>query len=147
MSVIIGEGRGASVRPQKFLLNEEFMATACAKLKDLVVLNGASVSNIWLAREVYEDAVRVLMTCESADVATFTLEVTDDAEPSAAGSWKTYQELNGAVLADFVIPNVATKAWALPQGALASTGIRLKASGNVTADRTYGASKQYNIAI
>lgn len=123
------------------------MAYAVAKLKDLVVPNGTAVSNFWVAGEVYEDAVNVLMTCESADVATFTLEVTDDAVPTAGGTWKTYQELNGAVLADFVVPNVATKAWKVPQGALASTGLRLRASGNVTADRTYGGSKQYLISI
>lgn len=123
------------------------MSTACAKLKDLIVPNGTAVSNFWVAAEVYEDAVNILMTCESADVATFTLEVTDDAVPSAGGSWKTYQELNGAVLANFVIPNTATVAWKIPQGALASTGMRLRASGNVTADRTYGASKQYLISV
>lgn len=121
------------------------MAKACAKLKDLVVPNGTSVSNIWLAREVYEDAESVLMTCESADAATFTLEVTDDAEPSIGGTWRTFQILNGATLANFVVPNTATVAWGLPKDALGATGIRLKASGNVTADRTYGASKQYNI--
>lgn len=122
------------------------MATrATAKLKDLVILNGAAVSNFWRADEVYADADNIMITRESAvdGALTFTLEVTDDAVPSAAGTWSTYQILNGAALADFAVPTVAAKAFAVPMGALAATGIRIRASGNVTADRTFGASKQY----
>jgi len=121
------------------------MANACARVLDLLVPNGTSVSNILIAREAYEDAINLTLSCKSADAATFTLEVTDDAVPSAGGSWRTYQILNGAVLADYPVTNVATKAQTIPQGALASTGLRLKASGNVTADRTYGVAKQYAI--
>lgn len=118
---------------------------ACAKLKDLVIPNGTNVSNIWLAKEVYEDALSVLLTGESVTDAgiTYTVEVTDDANPVAGSTWSTYQILNGAALANFVPTPTNGSGFNLPQGALASTGIRIKASGNVTADRTFGASKQY----
>lgn len=123
------------------------MARACAKLKDLVIPNGAAVSNIILAREVYEDADVLLLTGEAvADGAlTYTIDVTDDIEPSAGGVWRTFQIVNGAALADWPAPNVNTKAAAIPRDALASTGLRVHASGNVTADRTFGLSKQYLI--
>lgn len=123
------------------------MARACAKLKDLVIPNGAAVSNIWTAREVYEDADQVILTSETAvdGALTYTLEVTDDANPVTGSAWSTYQILNGAALADFALPTVINKACAIPVGALGATGMRIKASGNVTADRTFGASKQHLI--
>lgn len=123
------------------------MSYAVAKLKDLVIPNGTSVSNILLAREVYEDAIRMLVTGEAvADgVITYTLDVTDDSEPTAGGVWRTLQILNGAVLADFPLPNVNTKTCGLPIEALASTGMRVHSSAPVTADRTFGAAKQYLI--
>lgn len=122
------------------------MATrATAKLVDLVIANGGTTSNFWRADEVYADADNILITRETAvdGALTFTLEVTDDAIPSAAGTWSTYQILNGAALADFAVPTVAAKAFAVPMGALAATGIRIKASGVVTGAKTFGASKQY----
>jgi hypothetical protein len=123
------------------------MSYAVAKLKDLVIPNGTSVSNILLAREAYEDAIRMLVTGEAvADGAiTYTLDVTDDAEPTAGGVWRTLQILNGAALADFPLPNANTKTCALPIEALASTGMRAHSSAPVTADRTFGSAKQYLI--
>jgi len=115
------------------------------KLADLVIPNGQALSNIWTAREVYGDAEVVGVTSETAvdGALTYTVDVTDDVTPSAAGTWSTLQILNGAVLADFQLPTVIGKACRLPLEALAFTGIRIHASGNVTATRTFGASKQY----
>lgn len=125
------------------------MASATSKVKDFVILNGTAVSNIILANEGYEDAIRLLITSETAvdGALTYTVDVTDDAIPTAGGSWKTLQILNGAALADFPLPTTNTKACGLPIEALASTGLRVHASGNVTADRTFGLSKQYLISV
>lgn len=114
--------------------------TAVAKLKDLVVPNGTNVSNILKAREIYEDAITVGLTGENVTdgALTYTVEVTDDLEPAAGGVWSTLQEAG----ADYA-PPLQGKAKRLPLEALAYTGIRIKSSGNVTADRTFGASKQY----
>jgi len=120
-------------------------ARSSVKLADLVIPSGTSVSNIWTAREVYGDAERVLLAGEDVvdGVITYTVEVTDDITPAASGTWRTFQILNGATLADFVPSNLNTKAFGLPQDALAATGIRIKSSANVTANRIFGASKQY----
>lgn len=119
--------------------------TATGKIGDLVVLNGGTTSNVITAAGGYEDAENILAeNIDLADAATFTLEVTSDADPLAAGAvFRTFQILNGAVLADFVPPNNATKAYLLPWGVAAATGIRLKASVAVSANRTLRLSKQY----
>ena len=118
--------------------------TAVSKVGDFLIANGTSVSNIIIAAGGYEDAENLLVTSiDMADVATFTLEVTSDPNPAAGSIWRTFQVLNGAVLADFVIPNTSTKGYLLPWGVAAATGMRVKASGNVTADRTLRLSKQY----
>ena len=119
------------------------MSTASNKLADLVIPNGTNVSNIWKAREVYEDANEVLLLAVNVTdgAITYTVEVTDDFEPTAGGFWSTLQEAG----ADFA-PPLAGKSKALPRVALGSTGIRIKSSANVTADRTWGASKQYGAA-
>jgi len=124
-------------------LGERLMSTASNKLANLVIPSGTNVSNIWKAREVYEDAVSVFLTGENVTdgVITYTVEVTDDFEPSASGTWSTLQDAG----ADYA-PALQGKAKALPQVALAATGIRIKSSANVTADRTWGATKQYGAA-
>lgn len=113
---------------------------ATVKLANLVVPTGTNVSNIWKSREIYDDAIFVLLTGENPTdgVITYTVEVTDDLEPSAAGTWSTLVDAG----ADFA-PPLQGKAKALPLHALAATGIRIKSSANVTADRIFGASKQY----
>ncbi len=120
--------------------------TAVAKIGDFVIPNGAAVSNIIAAREGYEDAENIIAeSIDMGDVATFTLETTSDADPLAATgvTWRTFQILNGATLADFVIPNNATKSYLLPWGVASATGLRIKASGNVTAIRTLRLSKLF----
>jgi hypothetical protein len=114
--------------------------TATVKLTDFVIPNGTSISNILPARSSYEDAQLILLTGENvADGAiTYTLEVTDDPEPSVASAWFTLQDTGG----DFV-PPLQGKAKAAPLAALSATGLRIKSSANVTASRTFGASKQY----
>jgi len=77
-------------------------------------------------------------------VLTYTLEVSTDADPTAAGAtFRTFQILNGAVLADFVLCNVDTKGYLLPWGVASFTGLRIRASAAVTAIRTLRLSKQY----
>lgn len=121
---------------------------ATSKIGDLVVPNGTSVSNVLPATIGYEDAVNIMLHAITvADGAiTYTLEVCGDADPLAAGAvFRTLQILNGAVLADLAIPNTDTKSMILPYGTSAATGIRIKASGNVTANRTFRLSKQYQL--
>jgi len=119
--------------------------TAVAKIGDLVVPNGQSVSNVIAAAGGYEDAENIIAeNIDMADATTFTLETTSDADPLAATAvFRTFQILNGAALADFVIPNNATKSYLLPWGLAASTGIRIKALVAVSAARTVRLSKQY----
>lgn len=116
------------------------MALATAKCPDLKIPNGTSVSNIWKAREVYEDAedLQLMADVVTDGALTYTVEITSDFEPTAAGFWVTLQDAG----ADFA-PPVAGKAKKLPTEALSATGIRIKASGNVTADRNWRAAKQY----
>lgn len=118
--------------------------TANAKVGDFLIASGTSVSNIITAREGYEDAYFLGVTSiDMGDAATFTLEVTSDPNPVAGSVWRTFQILNGATLADFVIPNTSTKGYGLPREVVSFTGLRIKASGNVSADRTLRLSKQY----
>lgn len=121
------------------------MARSSVKLKDLVIPNGAAVSNILKASDAYGDAEHVMLTCENVNdgAITYSVDVTDDPEPSATGTWRTFQVFVGASPNDLALPNANTKAVTLPEGILAATGFRIHASGNVTADRTFGASKQY----
>lgn len=113
------------------------------KLQDLVIPSGTNVSNIWKAREVYDDAENVLLTAENvADgVITYTIETTDDPEPSTSSAWSTLQDAG----ASFNPGNTNGRSLLLPRHALAATGIRVKSSANVTANRTWGASKQYRV--
>ena len=119
--------------------------TAVAKIGDLVIPNGQTVSNIITAAGGYEDAENIIAeNIDMADATTFTLETTSDADPLAAGAtFRTFQILNGATLADFVIPNNATKSYLLPWGLASATGIRIKAVVGVSANRTLRLSKQF----
>lgn len=118
--------------------------SAVAKVADFVIGIGTAVSNIITAAGGYEDAENLIVTSiDMADAATFTLEVTTDAVADVNATWRTFQVLNGAVLADFVIPNTSTKGYLLPWGVASATGLRVKASGNVSANRTLRLSKQY----
>lgn len=116
------------------------MALAQAKMPDLKIPNGTNVSNIWKARELYEDAedLELLADVVTDGAITYTVEITSDFEPTAAGFWATLQDAG----ADFA-PPLAGKAKKLPTEALAASGIRIKASAPVTADRNWRAAKQY----
>lgn len=119
--------------------------TAVAKIGDFVIPNGTAVSNVIAAAGGYEDAENIIAeSIDMADATTFTLETTSDADPLAAGAvFRTFQILNGAALADFVVPNNATKSYLLPWGVASCTGMRIKALVNVSANRTLRLSKQY----
>lgn len=116
------------------------MFTATAKLVNLVIPNTTNVSNIIKAITAYEDAQILMLTGENVTdgAITYTVEVTDDFEPSAGGTWSTLQDAGVDV-----VPPLQGKAKSLPFSALGATGFRLKSSAPVTADRTWGASKQY----
>jgi hypothetical protein len=116
------------------------MALNAAKLPDLIIPSGTNVSNIWKAREIYEDAEDIELLADSVvdGVITYTLEITNDFEPSAGGFWATLQD----AAAD-VAPPLTGKSKALPREALSATGIRVKSSANVTANRNWRASKRY----
>jgi len=120
------------------------MSSGTVKLQDLLILNTAVVSNIWTARGVYEDAEDVILTGENVTdgVLTYTLEVTDDLDPTAASPWSTLQDAG----ADFV-PPLQGKSKAIPRAALAATGIRARISAAATANRNFGASKRYVAAV
>jgi len=113
---------------------------AVARLKPLTVPNGTNVSNVWLAREVYDDAEEVMLYGPAAlDALTFTIEVSFNPE-AAAPTWVTLQD--GSPAADVTAP-AATKARSYASGLISAVGVRIKASGNVAADRVFDASKQY----
>lgn len=121
---------------------------ATSKIGDLVIPNGTAVSNILPANVGYEDAVNIMIHAINATdgALTYTLDVCGDADPLSAGAvFRTLQVLNGAVLADFPVPNVSTKSAILPWGTAGATGFRVRASANVAADRTFRLSKQYQL--
>lgn len=116
------------------------MPLRTVKVADLVIPNGSNISNIFTAREVYEDAEQLVATGENVTdgALTYTWEGTDDAAPTAGGTWSTLVDA-GADAA----PALQGKAKLLPYQGLALTGLRIKSSSNVTANRTWGSSKQY----
>ncbi len=112
------------------------------RIQDLMIPSGTNISNIWKSREVYDDAEDVELLADSVTdgVITYTVEITSDNDPSAAGFWSTLQD----AAAD-VSPPLAGKTKALPKAALAATGIRIKSSANVTANRNWRAVKHYRV--
>lgn len=120
-------------------------ASATNKVVDLVIPSGQSVSNILPASLAYGDAINMILhAIDAADAAiTYTLEVTGDFEPATGSAWRTFQVYVGGTPTTIVVPNVNTVAVLLPYGVAAATGLRIKASANVTANRTFRLSKDY----
>jgi|SRR6266496_1259191 len=119
------------------------MATlAVAKCPALTIPNTGTTSNVWKAREVYDDAEEICLHAPAAlDALTFTIEVTDDPDVQTP-VWRTLQD--GSPPAD-VAPSAAGKSRAYSTGLISAGGVRLKASGAVAADRTWAATKQYRM--
>jgi len=110
------------------------------KLKELRILSGTAVSNVIRAREQYEDASIIALFGDDVTdgVITYTLEVTNDAEPAAP----TFYTLQIGDPAADAVPPLQDKAKVFVE-LCAVAGFRIKASANVTADRFWQATKQY----
>jgi len=115
---------------------------AVAKIGALTILNTGTTSNVFKAREVYEDAEEIQLDAPAAlDALTFTIEVTNDPD-AAAPVFTTLQD--GSPPAD-VNPPAAGKSRSYASGLLGAGGFRIKASGAVAADRIFNATKQYRV--
>lgn len=113
------------------------MSLMTARLFPITILNGAANSNVLKAREVYEDALFIILYAPAAlDAFTFTIEVTADPE-AAAPVFVTLQQ--GTTPAD-AAPPLAGKARAYGE-IPAAMGFRIHSSSNVAADRVWLASK------
>lgn len=112
------------------------------KLPALTIPNGTNVSNI-LNANTYEDAQGIQLhgpsTLGADSGFTYTLEVSPKRDATAADQWNTLQ--SGDPVADTTVPAVG-KSRDYPE--LKNAGsFRIKSSSNVTADRTWQASKQW----
>lgn len=108
------------------------------RIPNVVIPNGAAVSNI-VKCIGFNDADGImlygLLTTDGA--LTYTIEVSPEAEATAASAWMTLQIGDPAGDA---APPLQGKARFYSEIA-AAMSFRIKASGNVTADRTWNASK------
>lgn len=109
------------------------------QLPDLTIPNGAAVSNIFNSPENQDDAECVTVYSPAAlDALTFSFEVNANAQAVAASpGWVTLQV--GDPAAD-AVPPPAGKARTYYELASAMA-YRMKASGNVAADRIFKQSK------
>jgi hypothetical protein len=112
------------------------------KLPDLTIPTGSNVSNI-LNANIFEDAQSITLHGPStlgADSAfTYTLEVSEKRDAVSTDQWNTLQA--GDPVADVSAPGVS-KSRDYPEW-VRSGSVRLKSSANVTAPRTWKASKQW----
>lgn len=115
-----------------------------ARLPNLTIPNGAAVSNIWNSNVVYEDSEGLMLAGINVTdgVITYVIQVCDDPAATAASTW--FNLNTGA--AD-VAPPVQGKAIiytpSLHEWLATAGSIRIQASANVTANRSWAASKQF----
>jgi len=103
------------------------MSTFTISMPSLVIASGAASSNVLSAEQHYEDAVSIYMHGPaSLDALTFTIEMSHD-----GSSWATYSSGGSDVGPAGAVK--ATIYYDLPNAPF----IRLKASGNVAATRTW----------
>lgn len=115
-------------------------ALSIVKLTDLTIPNGTAVSRWVLAERECGDAELITIYAPGTlDALTYTIEVSYDQDN---GANTTYSPTNVTTLNDGagdVAPPAATKACSYPGFAVKAW--RIKASGNVTADRVFGLTK------
>lgn len=104
------------------------------KIKNLTVPSGSNVSNIMDANGFYDGAYGIMIYAPAAlPEAAGTIEVTDDAAPTAAGStWRTLQDDTPADVA-YPAAGKARLYLRLPF----ANGFRIKLGGNAAADRVF----------
>ena len=118
------------------------MAGQQERLPDAVILTGASVSNIFRAKETYEDGDIIIVEAPAAyaDAHTFVFETSMDEKATAASTWSRGQA--GDPRVDMGLPP-AGKTWFIYELAYA-LAFRVKdLTGNVTADTTWKLSKRF----
>ncbi len=108
-----------------------------AKLAPLTIPASQSVSNVWLANVVFEDASFIIIYSPLVmDALTFTLQVTDDPTGQVV-IYNTFQL--GDTPTDANLPAAGrARAYLEPQGA---GGIRIMSSSNVSVDHVFRATK------
>lgn len=112
--------------------------SSVSRVRDLVIASGAAVSNVLNARLDYGDAVGIGLQAPAAvDTVTYKWQVSVDGT-----TWADYQA--GATLADLAIPGAGNAA--VYEEIVAFPFIRLAASGNAAADRTFLVSKHYTMS-
>lgn len=114
------------------------MAYSITRCADIVIPNGTADSNVIKAREVYDDAILLMLVGPTVlDAHTYVIQVCDDPD-AAVPVWSNWN--NGT---SDIAPPAASKATTYP--GLAGRGFRIHDStGNVAADRTWNLYKQHN---
>jgi hypothetical protein len=112
------------------------------QLPSLVIANGTSTSNAIPASGAGQDNYLITLFAPASlggDAGlTYNIEVTDDPVASGSATWSVLQDITTT---DMTAP-LAGKAKVYTE--LAAVGaFRIKASGNVTADRTWRAGKAW----
>lgn len=103
------------------------------------IADAGTTSNVLNLFRTCSDAFLLGLMRESTDadaVRTYTIEVTNEADPTAATEWATLTNVAGTS----IVPPAAGKALAM-QSVLAYTGVRIKASGAVTNAQIWYISK------
>jgi hypothetical protein len=114
------------------------MPSQITSCPDITIPSGDTVSNIVRAKEVYGDAVGIMLYAPAVLTETCVIEVTHDREATTLSTFVTLQD--GSPLTD-VAPPTAGKA--IPYFNLATAAaFRIKAGSAVGADRTFKMTKQ-----
>jgi hypothetical protein len=115
-------------------------------LPDLVIADGATDSNVLIARLTYEDALAIVLHGRSVPDAgpTYTIQVSHDPE-AGTPAWETLRQGDPAALLSAAPPNngFARGYIELPWFA----GFRIHADGAVTGIQTWKASKAWKGAL
>ncbi len=121
------------------------MAKATARIKDITIPSGTAVSQWLKAREVSGDGDVIMLYGENNTdgVITYTLEVTPDADAASplVNTYTIPDDSDSAAVAD-AVPPAQGKARAY-KGLGSAGAFRIKASANVTADRRWNVTKQW----
>lgn len=112
------------------------------RLPDLVIPLGTAVSNVLNSNKCYDDAESIVLYAVNVTdgALTYTIEVNPDPNATnASPNWATLQVGDEQAVGS-AVPPLATFARLFYELA-AVMAFRIKASGNVTADRTWSADK------
>jgi len=110
------------------------------KLPDLVILDGATFSNILNAWNMYGDAAGIFLYALSTNaVGPFVIQVSNDTSATASSTWFNWATPDG----DITAPAAGDAQFY--DGLVSAGSIRIAAGGAVTGDQTFRATKHATI--